>query len=135
MNNPISYYDPSGYAAISLVNGLIVSAVIGGLVSVCIAVWVGMAIGEGLGLLFCGEISFGGNILSQSISSYNSTSDITIKFGEAFFAGFINSLVCMATMRSMNLCMSDSFIPALTVNTFGSRFVEFMSFDGANTVA
>ena len=38
MNNQISYYDPSGYAAISLVIGLIVSAVIGGLVSVGIAV-------------------------------------------------------------------------------------------------
>ena len=94
-----------------------------------------MTICVGLGLLFCGEISFGCNILSQSLSSYNSTSDITIKFGEAFFAGFINSLVCMVTMRSMNLCMSDSFIPALTVKTFGSRFVEFMSYDGANTVA
>lgn len=41
----------------------------------------------------------------------------------------------MVTMRNMNLCMSDSFIPALTVKTFGSRFVEFMSFDCANTVA
>ena len=67
-----------------------------------------MTICVGLGLLFCGEISFGGNILSQSILSYNSISDITIKFGEAFFAGFINSLVFMATMRSMNLCTSDS---------------------------
>ena len=104
-----------------------------------LAVGVGMAIGGGVGLLVCGGMGFaagfGGNILSQSISSYNSTGDISIKLGDAFFAGFTNSLVCMATMRSMNLWMSDSFGPALTGKTFGSRFVEFMSFDGANTVA
>ena len=41
----------------------------------------------------------------------------------------------MVTMGSMNLWMSDSFNPGLVVKTFGSRFVEFMSFDGANTVA
>ena len=78
---------------------------------------------------------FGGNILSQSISSYNSTGDICIKLDDAFFAGFTNSLVCMATMGSMNLWMSDSFNPALAGKTFGSRFVEFMSFDCANTVS
>ena len=104
-----------------------------------LAVGVGMAIGGGVGLLVCGGIGFaagfGGNILSQSISSYNSTGDITIKLGDAFFAGFTNSIVCMATMGSMNLWMSDSFSPALTGKTFGSRFVEYMSFDGANTVA
>ncbi|MBQ8206895.1 MAG: hypothetical protein IJZ77_05470 [Bacilli bacterium] len=73
--------------------------------------------------------------MSQSISFYNSTGDITIKLGDAFFAGFTNSIVCMATMGSMNLWMSDSFSPALTGKNFGSRFVEFMSFDGANIVA
>ena len=104
-----------------------------------LAVGVGMAIGGGVGLLVCGgmgfAVGFGGNILSQSISSYNSTGDISIKLGDAFFAGFTNSLVCMTTMGSMNLWMSDSFNPALTGKTFGSRFVEFMSFDGANTAA
>ena len=35
----------------------------------------------------------------------------------------------------MNLWMSDSFNPALAGKTFGSRFVEFMSFNGANTVS
>ena len=40
----------------------------------------------------------------------------------------------MATMGSMNLSMSDSFSPALLGKTFGSRFVEFMSFDCANTI-
>ena len=43
-------------------------------------------------------------------------------------------LVCMATMVGMNSCMSDSFSPALSGKTFGSRFVEFMSFDCANTM-
>ena len=104
-----------------------------------LAVGVGMAIGGGVGLLVCGGMGFvagfGGNILSQSISSYNSTGDISIKLGDALFAGFTNSLVCMATMGSMNLWMSDSFNPALAGKTFGSRFVEFMSFDGANIVS
>ena len=103
------------------------------------AVGVGMAIGGGVGLLVCGGMGFaagfGGNILSQSISSYNSTGVISIILGDAFFAGFTNSLVCMATMGSMNLWMSDSFNPALAGKTFGSRFVEFMSFNGANTVS
>ena len=31
--------------------------------------------------------------------------------------------------------MSDSFNPALAGKTFASRFVEFMSFNGANTVS
>ena len=31
--------------------------------------------------------------------------------------------------------LSDSFNPALSGKTFGSRFVEFISFDGANTAA
>ena len=44
-------------------------------------------------------------------------------------------MVCVATMGSMNLYMSDSFNPALLGKTFGSRFVEFMSFDAANTLA
>lgn len=50
-------------------------------------------------------------------------------------SGVINSLVCVATLGSMNLYMSDSFNPALLGKTFRSRFVEFMSFDAANTIA
>ena len=104
-----------------------------------LAVGVGMAIGGGVGLLVCGGMGFaagfGGNVLTQSISSYNATGSININLGDALFAGVTNSLVCMATMGSMNLWMSDSFNPALSGKTFGSRFVEFMSFDGANTAA
>ena len=104
-----------------------------------LAVGVGMAIGGKVGLLVCGGMGFaagfGGNVLTQSISSYNATGSINIDLGDALFAGVTNSLVCLATMGSMNLWMSDSFNPALSGKTFGSRFVEFMSFDGANTAA
>ena len=62
-----------------------------------LAVGVGMAIGGVPGLLVCGVMGFaaglGGNILSQSISSYNSTGNITIKVKDAIFAGLTNSLV------------------------------------------
>ena len=142
------YTDPSGHIAItSFIIGLVCSAVIGGLVSggiaagalSSLAVGVGMAIGGGVGLLVCGGMGFaagfGGNVLTQSISSYNATGSININLGDALFAGVTNSLVCMATMGSMNLWMSDSFNPALSGKTFGSRFVEFMSFDIANTLA
>lgn len=103
-----------------------------------LAVGVGMAIGGGFGLLACGGIGFaagfGGNILSQSISSYRETGSVKINIGDAVFSGVTNSLVCVATMVGMNSCMSDSFSPALLGKTFGSRFVEFMSFDCANTM-
>ena len=102
------------------------------------AVGVGIAIGGGIGLLACGGMGFAagfsGNVLSQSISSYRETGSIKIDFGDAVFSGVTNTLVCMATMVGMNSCMSDSFSPALSGKTFGSRFVEFMSFDCANTM-
>ena len=103
-----------------------------------LAVGVGMAIGGGIGLLVCGGMGFtagfSGNLLSQSISSYHETGNIKINIGDAIFSGITNSLVCIATMVGMNSSMSDSFSPALSGKTFGSRFVEFMSFDGANTM-
>ena len=137
-NNPIMYTDPSGHIAItSFIIGLVCSAVIGGLVSAGIAAGAAYLSDGDVGVAFWGGFvaGFGGNVLTQSISSYNATGSININIGDALFAGVTNSLVCMATMGSMNLWMSDSFNPALSGKTFGSRFVEFMSFDGANTAA
>lgn len=73
--------------------------------------------------------------ISNDISSYRKSGNENINVGDVIFAGVVNSLVCVATMGGMNLYMSDSFNPALLGKTFGSRFVEFMSFDGANTLA
>ncbi len=104
-----------------------------------LAVGVGMAIGGGFGVLACATLGFaagaGGNIVNQSISSYRASGNININVGDVIFAGVVNSLICVVTMGSMNLYMSDSFNPALLGKTFGSRFVEFMSFDAANTIA
>ena len=104
-----------------------------------LAVGVGMAITGGWGLLACAVLGFAagasGNLVNQSISSYRESGNVTINVGDVIFAGVVNSLVCVATMGSMILYMSDSFNPALLGKTFGSRFVEFMSFDAANTIA
>lgn len=81
-----------------------------------------MAIVGGVRLLVCGGMGFvaglGGNVLTQSISSYNATGSVNISFGDAVFAGVTNSLVCMATMGSMNMWMSDSFNTTLAGKTF-----------------
>jgi len=104
-----------------------------------LAVGVGMSLNGGLGFLACGGLGFVaggiGNILTQTISSYNATGSIHIDAEDAIFAGFINSLISLATMGCMILWMSDSFSSALSGKTFVSRFVEFMSFDIANTLA
>ena len=103
-----------------------------------LAVGVGMAIGGAIGLLVCGGLGFvagaTGNVLNQSISSYHKTGSIKIDIGDVVFSGITSSLACMATMVGMNSSMSDSFSPALSGKTFRSRFVEFMSFDCANTM-
>ena len=104
-----------------------------------LAVGVGMAITGGWGLLACAGLGFlagmGGNFVNQSISSYHESGSVSINVGDMIFSGMVNSLVCVATMGGMNLNMSDSFNPALLGKTFGSRFVEFMSFDADNTIA
>ena len=125
----------------ALTGGDVVAAFWGGFATGALsslAVGVGMAIGGGFGLLACGGVGFaagfGGNIVNQSISSYRETGSVKINFGDAVFAGVTNSLVCIMTMVGMNSAMSDSFSPALSGKTFKSRFIEFMSFDYANTM-